>query len=1045
MEFSIEDFLPKYPNIDPVFGLDKTVLDPYSGKITFQAAIHNKQEFRELTLGRTEQRPEPGKPYKHQSAIARFLSSHTIYNSLLLDHEMGTGKSCSAFSAIESIRSTSNNFKGALVLTRGPRILDNLIKELVYVCTSGKYIPSEVERKLTENERKRRLTKLVSDFYTFDTFEKFAKGIAPLSDARLAEKYSNLIIVIDEVHNLRLHGEESRNYKSIHRLLHSVKNSKIIIMSGTPMKDDPSEISDILNLILPMSKQLPSGNDFKKHYLVQHGSNLSTRYTIKPHMVEPFKDNIRGYVSYLKAMTSDTKVQYMGGTVEPGLKHFKVIQHEMSPFQTDAYKTAYKMDTAGKTVYDIIDSREESGSTSGIYSNARQASLFVFPDGSYGKAGFDKFFTKEARNQIFHYKPTPALISALRAPTEMETLRNIYKFSSTYGAIIESILKNPDKLHFIYDSFVHGSGSIVLGKLLGLFGFNMASGNEVSNGKRYAILTNSTASQKSVSDIIKKFNSKENRLGNIIRVIIGSKILAEGITLKNVREIHIATPHWNYSELAQAIARGIRLESHRALIEAGIDPVVRVYQHVAMPAKSADVPSIDLEMYTLCESKDISIKAVERLLKEAAVDCSIFYARNIGMADGSRDCDYQKCNYKCDGIEGQSETIDMSTYNLYYKTKTDVVNAITQLFRNHDTMNFLTIKTVLQRPHYVFEKGTYEIYSEFDIVSELKNIITSNIPVKNRLGINCYLREKSDVYFLVDTISAGDDFLSSEYARRPVVTNYETFDDASANVLINSIERGENVEYCFNRLSIKHKCEIIQTFIENFIDTPHLLEKQTPLVRFIQRKGFIKNQDEYAIGDSEFFRNTEGVWKQKPPKQPTIKPGKTEAVFRDALGKLPLRPYDERSQPPPYPYIGLWNPENGAICIKELKKLGPGADVRKESTGRRLQSIPSDWLSVICAKMKLKVGDTTKQFDFDTLYEAHKNKIDEIEFTEEEKPIFAYFMGNFDSRDINKPMVEKLIVEKLINDGQFYSSAQCGIKGAIKKKAVATGEDEDVD
>lgn len=1042
MEFSIEDFLPKYPNIDPVLGFDKTVLDPYSGKITFQAAIHNKQEFRELTLDRTEQRPEPGKPYKHQSAIARFLSSHTIYNSLLLDHEMGTGKSCSAFSAIESIRSTSNNFKGALVLTRGPRILDNLIKELVYVCTSGKYIPSEAERKLTENERKRRLTKLVSDFYTFDTFEKFAKGIAPLSDARLAEKYSNLIIVIDEVHNLRLHGEESRNYKSIHRLLHSVKNSKIIIMSGTPMKDDPSEISDVLNLILPMSKQLPSGSDFKKQYLVQHGSNLSTRYTIKPNMVEPFKDNIRGYVSYLKAMTSDTKVQYMGGTVEPGLKHFKVMQHEMSPFQTDAYKTAYKMDTAGKTVYDIIDSREESGSTSGIYSNARQASLFVFPDGSYGKAGFDKFFTKEARNQIFHYKPTPALISALRAPTEMETLRNIYKFSSTYGAIIESILNNPDKLHFIYDSFVHGSGSIVLGKLLGLFGFSMASGNEVSDGKRYAILTNSTASQKSVSDIIKKFNSKENRLGNIIRVIIGSKILAEGITLKNVREIHIATPHWNYSELAQAIARGIRLESHRALIEAGIDPVVRVYQHVAMPAKSANVPSIDLEMYTLCESKDISIKAVERLLKEAAVDCSIFYARNIGMADGSRDCDYQKCNYKCDGIEGQSGSIDMSTYNLYYKTKTDVANAIAQLFKNNDTMTFLAIKTVLQRPHFVLEKGTYESYSEFDIVSELKNLIINNTPVKNKLGINCYLREKSDVYFLVDTISAGDDFLSSEYARRPVITNYESFDDASTNVFMKSIERGENVEFYFNRLSIKYKCEIIQ----NFIDNPQQIEIQTPLVQFIQLKGFVINQNEYAIGDSEFFRDENGVWKQKPPKKPTIILDPVEKEFNETIEKMNPVPYDETQHRPPYPYIGLWNPTNGAICIKELKNMAPGADVRKVSTGRRLKTLGRPILSTICAKIGVTIEgiDIEKYKEhYDTLVET--SNINKNIFTENEKAIFSFFMM---SQGISNSEINKLIVNKLIKDLHIYTSVECGVKGAKKKKAAAAtaiGEDEDED
>ncbi len=63
---------------------------------------------------------------KHQIVIRRLLSGYTQFDALLLVHEMGTGKTCSAIQAIEQNLIESNNglFLRAVQTTEG---IDDLI------------------------------------------------------------------------------------------------------------------------------------------------------------------------------------------------------------------------------------------------------------------------------------------------------------------------------------------------------------------------------------------------------------------------------------------------------------------------------------------------------------------------------------------------------------------------------------------------------------------------------------------------------------------------------------------------------------------------------------------------------------------------------------------------------------------------------------------------------------------------------------------------------------------------------------------------------
>ena len=176
-------YLPSYPdfyhNLSDVLGSDDEDEDdnlPYT-------SLLKKKEFFENKLSRTETKPEKaGDMMKHQTFIARFMSSHTPYNGILLMHQPGTGKTCASVAAIEKIRNENSDFKRALIIMKGQSLIDNYRHELVYKCTGGLYIPEEesyddMDLSQIEKRKRRKVRKKVSSFYTFKTFETFSKEI----------------------------------------------------------------------------------------------------------------------------------------------------------------------------------------------------------------------------------------------------------------------------------------------------------------------------------------------------------------------------------------------------------------------------------------------------------------------------------------------------------------------------------------------------------------------------------------------------------------------------------------------------------------------------------------------------------------------------------------------------------------------------------------------------------------------------------------------------------------------------------------------------
>ncbi len=719
-----------------------------------------------------------------------------------------SGKSCTAVAVAEQIKKEFSDFRGVVYLAPNKNLVNNFILEIVYKCTNKKYVVDD--EYINRDDKIKLLKHRLKNYYEFYTFYEIAKL---LEDGNY-NRFSNKVIIIDEIHNLReTKAKDLFKYKAIKTLCKTAKNTKILLMSGTPMRDSPAEIAPVMNLIL--RDDLPIKAAFEDEFLLKQGRD---KYIINPKKVDLLKRYFKGRVSYLTSMESNVKKVFMGQSGILGLTHFIVDTDTMSPFQTAAYKTAYESDTANTENGDIdIDNENnleedvlpEESSSLGFYNRSRQATLFVYPNGMIGTDGFKHYFKETVNTKsnmasigskittIHSYKAKPELLSKLKGSSDLETLSNIQNYSSKYAKAIKQILENPDKCTFVYCEMVEGSGSILFGTLLELFGYSQAtSGNYIDKRKRYAVMSYRTTPPVKIQQIKNRFNEMDNMNGEFIHVIIGSSIVSEGFSLNHIQEEHVLTPFWNYTSVNQAIARGLRVGSHRAFT--GKDITVRIYQHLSIPLN--EIPSIDGKMYVVSENKDKSIKYIERLIKESAVDCTLFYARNRkkNVLDGSRECEYGSCDYKCDGVNG-TIIVDSSTYNLYYASDNlkAIIGRICELFRVDFYLHLDTILTSLN------------MYNKSEVFLSLREMIEKNQSIKNKYGFVNYLREENNIFFLVENISMDNSFFSNLYAIYPLMSEIVSFDTITHNIFHNEY----NIEIILKRLleiSIEEKKHIVQ-------------------------------------------------------------------------------------------------------------------------------------------------------------------------------------------------------------------------------------------
>lgn len=730
----IESFLPNYPAVDSP---------------DFYQQIYDRQEFRELKLASSEEIPtEPGNLMPAQKIISRYLSVFTVYDRCLLVWEMGSGKTCASVGLAEAVfQHPEFGINKAIYLARSKDLVDKFQHALATNCTAGEYLPKE--RKITYTDQSWITTRnrLIRKRYRCETYYIFCeREIWGKTDEAIRREFSNHVFIFDEVHNLRDTGKRGKRnntgrytlsigdqYNSLFRLLSAAENVKVVFLSGTPMTNSADEIGSVFRLLTGDSS-IPSASAFTGEYMARNSDGIME---VRQEKLPELREIFRGRVSYLRAVNIPTEFQ---GERLPGFQHFVLYPDTPSDQQLTGYISAYQADTNTSQLNNLEAKSVEALDRGGVFNNTREAALLVFPDGSWGSRGYRKYI-KEKSEPLLPQNPT---------------VNDVYNLSAKYGMVLDQLLRMrsgeiPRRKIFIFCKYVNGSGLRAFGEILKKFGFVSATGNPTTVQDRFAIVTSSqedAEKQQSTNKLISAFNKPDNVTGERIWVLMGTEKIAEGYDLYDCDICHIFTPHWNYSETEQAIARIKRMGRHAVLESYQNYPVtVKVYQH-CFTVPGDNPPSIDLKMYSISEKKDIAIAKMRRLLKESAVDCQLTFSRNYRPTDtdNSRECDYTVCEYTCNGITDPNSTdINENTWQLYYADTAKIKEILCLLLRNQFTA---TIPEALEfiRSGFREVSGTYvTLHALLRVVSDF---IDSAEPIIDMYGFVGYLAVETDRLFL---------------------------------------------------------------------------------------------------------------------------------------------------------------------------------------------------------------------------------------------------------------------------------------------------------
>jgi hypothetical protein len=215
-----------------------------------------------------------------QAFVRNFLSFQTPYNSLLLFHGLGSGKTCSAIGVCEEMRDylKQMGINKRIIIVASPNVQDNFrlqlfddrkLKEVDGIWTMKGCLGNKLLKEINPTGMKglkrekviQQVKNLINASYSFQGYLQFSNEIvrksgkssdSPETKIRnLENEYSDRLIVIDEVHNIRISDDnENKNVaKNLMYLVSVVSNIRLLLLSATPMFNSYKEIVWLLNLM----------------------------------------------------------------------------------------------------------------------------------------------------------------------------------------------------------------------------------------------------------------------------------------------------------------------------------------------------------------------------------------------------------------------------------------------------------------------------------------------------------------------------------------------------------------------------------------------------------------------------------------------------------------------------------------------------------------------------------------------------------------------------------------------------------------------------
>lgn len=486
-----------------------------------------------------------------------------------------------------------------------------------------------------ENRKQKLIDAAISEYWDIKTHITFINSLVEtkdrdiLGDITQQLRKGGNIIIIDEIQNLI--SESGILYDKLVTTLRLFShNNRIVILSATPIYDKPFEIGLTLNLLNPRIFFPDTREQFDS--LFENNKEL-------------FYWMCNGYISY-----------FSGGNPE-NFPFKRIIRHysRFNQFQEEDYRSceadALKINTKKMKKMNgnyIRNKKAEQAIFTGYTIHLKKISNIILPTENIKDKSSEMAVFERAVDELKEFYGTFEGAYNAIAGT----------FSVKLADVADIILNKTEGTSIVFSDLIK-YGIKPLSIILNIFGIKLLTTSDIlklENIKKfkelykeppYHVIWSGSIPQQNKNDfsrILRSiFNDKENKDGKYIKAILGTTSIMEGITFKNVRNVHIINPWWNESRIQQVMARAIRLNSHKDL-----EPkyrYVNIYRYYSVfsgytdyilktpkdsiydnPGKNSPC---DILTDNIAYNKNLKSIEYERVMKSCAVDCANNKVKNL--------------------------------------------------------------------------------------------------------------------------------------------------------------------------------------------------------------------------------------------------------------------------------------------------------------------------------------------------------------------------------------------------------------------------------
>jgi hypothetical protein len=342
----------------------------------------------------------------HQLFVKNFMSFQTPYNSLLLFNALGSGKTCSAIGIAEEMRSYMKQIgiKQRIMVVASPNVQSNFRLQLfderklelirnsnvdtglwnIESCIGNALInevnPTQLKG-LPRDKVISHIKRIINNYYLFMGYGQLANYISnsikneggelsgealrKMEIRKIKKIFNNRLIIIDEVHNIRLADDNNSEKKKTALLLMKVakyaENMRLLLLSATPMFNSYKEIVWLTNLMnmndkratIEMSDIFDKEGNFKQSSTAEDGSIIEGGRELLQRKLTGYVSYVRGenpysfpYRIYPSDFAKDhtflentyPNKQMNDSEIDAPLKYINVYTNKIGEYQSNGYK-----------------------------------------------------------------------------------------------------------------------------------------------------------------------------------------------------------------------------------------------------------------------------------------------------------------------------------------------------------------------------------------------------------------------------------------------------------------------------------------------------------------------------------------------------------------------------------------------------------------------------------------------------------------------------------------------------------------------------------